>query len=460
MKRWRHRLFLLWCLGASFLSGISASGAANLRKNPEILTAQAWPEHPAPTQPQAPGSASSARPKTQEYKLSQERYEKAVAYSRAGYTLYFFSYFLGALVLFLFLQTGAVARIRDFAERVSERRWMQGLVFVPLLILLLDFFDFPVRVYGHSLSLRYNMSVQRWGSWLWDWTKDELLGIGLWLVLALILFAMMRRSPRRWWFYFWLAVLPLMAGVVYSSPWIIDPLFHKFEPLSSTQPELVQEMQKMVARTGLQIPAERMFLMRASEKTNAMNSYVTGFGASKRIVVWDTTIQKTNREETLFIVGHELGHYALGHVWKSLVAYALGLLLVLYLLFRGLHWSLDRWAGNWGVYGAEDWAVLAILLLLLQIMTFFASPVVSGISRMEEHAADIYGLEVIHGLVPDSAEVAAHAFQVLGEEDLADPNPPAFVKFWLYSHPPLGDRLIFAHSYDPWSKGEEPRYVK
>jgi STE24 endopeptidase len=104
--------------------------------------------------------------------------------------------------------------------------------------------------------------------------------------------------------------------------------------------------------------------------------------------------------------------------------------------------------------------VLAILLLLLQIMTFFASPVVSGISRMEEHAADIYGLEVIHGLVPDSAEVAAHAFQVLGEEDLADPNPPAFVKFWLYSHPPLGDRLIFAHSYDPWSKGEEPRYVK
>jgi STE24 endopeptidase len=321
MKRWRHRLFLLWCLGASFLSGISPSGAANLRQNPEILTAQAWPEHPAPTQPQAPGSASSARPKTQEYKLSQERYEKAVAYSRAGYTLYFFSYFLGALVLFLFLQTGAVARIRDFAERVSERRWMQGLVFVPLLILLLDFFDFPVRVYGHSLSLRYNMSVQRWGSWLWDWTKDELLGIGLWLVLALILFAMMRRSPRRWWFYFWLAVLPLMAGVVYSSPWIIDPLFHKFEPLSSTQPELVQEMQKMVARTGLQIPVERMFLMRASEKTNAMNSYVTGFGASKRIVVWDTTIQKTNREETLFIVGHELGHYALGHVWKSLVAW-------------------------------------------------------------------------------------------------------------------------------------------
>jgi len=460
MKRWRRRLLLLLWVGASFLSGTSGAAASTAPQNPKILTAQAWPENPAPTQPQASGSVSAARPKTREYKLSQERYEKAVAYSRAGYTLYFFSYFLGALILFLVLQTGAAARIRDFAERVSERRWVQGLIFVPLLILLLDLFDFPLRVYGHSLSLRYNMSVQRWGSWLWDWTKDELLGIGLWLVLTLILFALMRRSPRRWWFYFWLAVLPLLVGVVYSSPWIIDPLFHKFEQLNATQPELVQEMGKMVARTGLQIPAERMFLMRASEKTNTMNSYVTGFGASKRIVVWDTTIQKMNREETLFIVGHEMGHYVLGHIWKSLVAYAIGLLLVFYLLFRGLHWSLDRWAGNWKIYGSEDWAVLAIFLLLLQVMTFLASPIVSGISRMEEHAADVYGLEVIHGLVPDSAEVAAHAFQVLGEEDLADPNPPAFVKFWLYSHPALGDRLVFAHTYDPWSKGESPRYVK
>jgi STE24 endopeptidase len=460
MKRWRRRLLLLLCLGASFLPGASRADAANVPQSPEVLSAQAWPEHPAPSQPQVPGSASSQRPKTQEYKLSQERYEKAVAYSRAGYMLYFFSYFFGAVILFLVLQTGAAARIRDLAERVTERRWLQGLIFVPLLILLLDLFDFPVRVYGHSLSLRYNMSVQRWGSWLWDWTKDELLGVGFSLVLVLILFGLMRRSPRRWWLYFWLAVLPLMVGVVYSSPWIIDPLFHKFEPLNATQPELVEKLQRMVARTGLQIPAERMFLMRASEKTNVMNAYVTGFGASKRIVVWDTTIRKTAPEETLFIVGHELGHYVLGHVWKGVVAYAFGLLLVLYLLFRGLHWSLDRWASNWKIYGSEDWAVLAIFLLLLQVMTFFAAPLVNGISRMEEHAADVYGLEVIHGLVPDSAEVAAHAFQVLGEEDLADPNPPTFVKFWLYSHPALGDRLVFAHSYDPWSKGESPRYVK
>jgi len=129
-------------------------------------------------------------------------------------------------------------------------------------------------------------------------------------------------------------------------------------------------------------------------------------------------------------------------------------------LFRGLHWALDRWARDWKLNGQEDWASLAVFLLLLQVLLFVSSPVINGYSRMQEHAADVYGLEVIHGLVPNSAEVAAHAFQVLGELDLADPNPPPFITFWLYSHPPLADRLVFAHTYDPWSKGESPKYVK
>jgi STE24 endopeptidase len=129
-------------------------------------------------------------------------------------------------------------------------------------------------------------------------------------------------------------------------------------------------------------------------------------------------------------------------------------------LFWGLHWALDRWSRAWKIYGAEDWASLAVLLLLLQVTMFLVSPVVNGFKRMQEHAADVYGLEIIHGIVPESSEVAAQAFQEMGEKDLADPNPSPFITFWLYSHPPLADRLVFAHNYDPWSKGETPRYVK
>jgi len=427
--------------------------------------AQTAPQRPSPTQTPVPGFPKSERVapqhgKTEQYTLSEDRYEKAVSYSRAAYTLYFVSYFVSFVVLLLLLRLGVAARFRDFAERVTSRRWLQALVFVPLLLFTCDLFDLPVRLYWHSLSLRYEQSVQHWGSWFWDWTKEELVGTFFALILVLILFAVIRRSPRRWWLYFWFAALPILLGIIFINPLVIDPLFNKFEPLDKEHPQLVDAIQKLTSNAGVPIPRDRIFLMRASEKSNEINAYVTGLGASKRVVVWDTTLQKTSNGEALFIIGHELGHYVLGHVWKGFVYGALGLLVTLYLIFRGLHWMLGRWGGIWKLYGLEDWASLAAFLLLLQVVMFFASPVVNGVSRMQEHAADVYGLEVIHGVVPNSEEVAAHAFQILGEVDLSDPNPPAFITFWLYSHPPLAERLVFAYSYDPWTKGESPRYVK
>lgn len=429
------------------------------------VMAQSTPEQKPSSRPDIPGVPHSEPPapqtnKTEQYTLSEDRYEKAVAYSRAGYTLYFVSYILGAIVLVLILRLGVAAKLRDFAEGVTENRWLQGFVFVPLLILTCDVCELPVHLYWHALSLRYEQSVQRWGSWFWDWSKGEVLGAAFGLILVLILFAAMRRSPRRWWLYFWFAALPILLGFIFVIPWVIDPLFNKFEPLEKNHPTLVTQIQRLTAHAGVPIPRDRIFLMKASEKTNELNAYVTGLGASKRVVIWDTTIQKTSNDETLFIIGHELGHYVLGHVWKGFVYGAAGLLAALYLIFRGLHWSLDRWGRDWKILGAEDWAALAAFLLLFQIVMFLASPAINGITRAQEHAADVYGLEVIHGVVPNSAEVAAHAFQILGEIDLADPNPSAFIRFWLYSHPPLAERLVFAHSYDPWSKGEEPKYVK
>jgi Zn-dependent protease with chaperone function len=200
--------------------------------------------------------------------------------------------------------------------------------------------------------------------------------------------------------------------------------------------------------------------MEASAKTNQLNAYVNGVGASKQIVIWDTTINKMTQEETLFVVGHELGHYVLGHIWQGFLFFSVGLLLALYLGYRALFWLLDHWGKSWKVYGQADLAALAVLLLVLEVLSFAASPVENGFSRMQEHHADIYGLELIHGAIPNSERVAAHAFQVMGEIDLSDPNPSPFIRFWLYGHPPLAERLVFAHSYDPWSKGKPPKYIK
>jgi STE24 endopeptidase len=352
------------------------------------------------------------------------------------------------------------ARFRDIAEAVSEKKWIQCLVFVPLLIFLTDLLELPVRIYWHTLSLRYQQSIQHWGSWIVDWAKEEALSVGLAVLLVFVLILAMRKSPRRWWFYFWLAALPILLFFFFISPWFIDPLFNHFAPLAKEHPQLVTSIETLTQRAGVPIPRDRMFLMKASEKTNQINAYVTGIGASKRVVIWDTTIQKTSTDEALFILGHELGHYVLGHIATGFLFFAVSLLLALYVIYRGLHWSLDRWGREWKIHGPEDWAAIAVLLLWLEVLSFISSPIVNGFSRMQEHAADVYGLEVIHGLVPHSEEVAAHGFQVLGELDLSDPNPPAFITFWLYSHPPLAERLVFAHAYDPWSKGKPPKYVK
>jgi len=248
--------------------------------------------------------------------------------------------------------------------------------------------------------------------------------------------------------------------VFFVSPWFIDPLFYKYEPLDRTNPELVSAIEKVTERAGLSIPRDRIFLMRASSKTNQINAYVTGVGASKRVVVWDNTIQKTTLNETIFIFGHEAGHYVLGHIRNGVLFASLALLLAVFLAFHAMHFLLGKFASSWQIYGPQDLVCLAVLLVIFKVFSFIGTPVESAFTRAQEHNADIFGLEVVHGLIPNSNEVAAHAFQVLGEEDLADPNPPPFITFWLYSHPPLADRLVFAHTYDPWSKGQEPKYVK
>jgi Zn-dependent protease with chaperone function len=366
----------------------------------------------------------------------------------------------GIAVLLVLLRLGVVARLRDFAERRGAKRWLEALIFVPSLVFLLGVLRLPISVYGHGLSLRYQQSVEGWGSWFWDWTKTELLTMGLGLLVALILAAVIRWKPETWWLYFWFAAIPLATFLVFIAPWVIDPMFNKFEPLEGKHPELVESIERLTEKAGMPIPPERMFLMQASAKTNRINAYVTGIGASKRVVIWDNTIRKLTPGEVLAVVGHEIGHYALGHVLKGF-AFFLGALLVgLYVAYRALEWVLERRGAQWRIRGQQDWAALAALLLIAEVLGFLSEPIGNGFSRAVEHAADVYGLEVTHGIVPDSSEEAARSFQVMGEKDLADPNPPAFITFWLYSHPPIAKRVEFAHNYDPWGKGEKPKYVK
>jgi len=382
-----------------------------------------------------------------------------VAYSRAEYRLHFGGVLYSLLALFIILSLRIASMLRDWAERLSRRRFVQAIVFVPLLLLIFDLVRLPLDAYQHHLSVQYDLSVQGWGSWFWDWTKGELIEFALASILAYILYGVIRRSRRFWWLYFGLASIPILVFLLFISPVLIDPLFANFEPLQASHPAVVDEIEKVMQHGGLEIPRERMFEMKASDKVTSLNAYVTGFGASKRVVVWDTTISTMTTPQTLFVVGHEMGHYMLGHIPKGIAFAGAFIIVVMFLVQIAVHRSLVRRERRWSLRGLDDWASLPVLLLFMYLFFFFAEPAINTYSRYQEHQSDIYGLEVLHGIVPDSSERAAEAFQVLGEADLADPNPGSFIKFWLYSHPPIAERLAFALEYDPWSKGR-PEFVR
>jgi STE24 endopeptidase len=295
---------------------------------------------------------------------------------------------------------------------------------------------------------------------LWDWTKSQLLSFILGAILIWILYAVIRRSPRRWWFYFWLVSLPITVFLVFLQPVVVDPLFHKFEPLQSKDPALTASLERMVEHAGQEIPPERMFWMDAAEKTTELNAYVTGLGASKRIVVWNTTIAKMNAPQIVFVAGHEMGHYVLNHVRKGLAFAAVFLFVIFWLGAQTIGGVLARFGAKWGIRGLDDWASFPALMLLLTIFSFVASPIFNVYSRHVEHQADQYGLEVTHGLTPDSSQIAAQAFQVLGEVDLSDPDPIPLDVLLFYSHPAIRDRVRFALTYDPWAHGGSGEFVK
>jgi len=416
------------------------------------------------TTPQAATATTEAQTATPEkvtkYTLPPERDKKARALAAVRLRTRLVEMVYGLVVLLVVLWWKLSPKYRDWAERASAKRFVQVLIFAPLIALSIDVLALPTGIYDNWLDRQYGLSVQGWGSWFWDWTKGELLSVIFTIIVVWILYAVIRKSPARWWLYFWLVTIPLVLALIFIEPLVIDPMFHKFEPLQAKDPALTAELEKMVNRAGESIPPERMFWMGAGEKTTELNAYVTGFGASKRIVVWDNTIAKMNTPQIVFVAGHEMGHYVLHHIPKGIVFTELLLLVVFYVGYRLVGWMLRRWGPGWGIRELGDLASYPALLLLVSVLATLVGPVLSTYSRSVEHQADQYGLEVTHGLTPDSGQVAAQAFNILGDVDLSDPDPKRWVIFLFYDHPAIPDRIQYSLHYDPWANGGTGEFVK
>jgi len=439
-------------LAASLQASPPSPGSSPLAEQPSATAATHW-SSPA-------GAPSPPQGRITAYTLPPDLYRKARNRGRIGFASRMIGFFYGLVVLWVVLGRKLSATYRDWAESFSRKRFLQAFIFTPLVVLTIGVLHLPVDTFEESVSKLYKISVEPWSSWAADWAKAQLLAVIIGSLLVWILYAVIRKSPRRWWLYFWIISLPLLLFGMFISPYVIDPLFNKYEPLYTKAQQLVPELQRVARRAGQEIPPERMFWMEASDKTIVTNASVNGFGASKRIIIWDTTLAQETTDEVLTDFGHELGHYVLGHLGKGFLFFGGIILVLLYLGYRSIGWLLVRSGAAWGIRGLDDWASLPALLLLITLFSFAARVAGNAFSRHQENQADVYGLEVTHGIVPDAGQAAARSFQIYGQAVLVDPDPHPINVFLFFDHPTVADRIHLFVTYDPWSKGESPQFVK
>lgn len=421
---------------------------------------------PANPRPPAPVTlpAIAAQPAQQAYSLPPEKLAKAITLNRIRIALDFASSLWGLTVMWILLASRWAAGLAVWTERLLPRRWMQGLLFFVAFLVITALAGLPLEILGHAVSRHYGISVQGWANWLGDLAKGLCLSL-LFGAPTLVLFHwIVRSSPRRYWLWAWLASLPLILISVLAEP-LLEPIFNKFEPLAKTHPALVDKLETVVIRTGTHIAPDRMYLMKASEKSNGLNAYVTGIGATKRFVMWDTATDRLPDDEVLFIFGHESGHYVLNHIPQELAGSAAGSLFVLWVCGLVAGWLARRFRARWQLGGIEiGQDALAsrqgflVLLLTLSAANFLLQPASNAFSRHFEHEADIYGQEAIHGLVADPQKTTVSAFKAMGEAWLEDPNPSPFIEFWSYSHPSVQHRAEFAAHYDPWANNGHGKF--
>src|SRR5665213_1963933 len=416
----------IFFLAASFHSRMASANSpvAPISSTPQSTQQQSFSRR-------ASGPVSSGQAADVAYTLPPDLLAKAITLSRLRNLLAFGGTAWSILILILVLALRWPVLLRNWAEHVTPRRLLQGLIFLPISILFLVVLPLPLELYGHHIARAYGLSVQLWSGWAADQVKSLLLSLLAFTPLLLLLFWIIRRSRQKWWLWFWLCTIPVVVFGVFISPIWIDPMFNHFSPLKKSDPQLVVQLERLAQHAGLEIPPSRMFLMRASEKVTGLNAYVTGIGASKRIVVWDNTVRKLPPDEILFIVGHEMGHYVLNHIYKGLAFTAMVLLVLLWLAYLSVEWLIRRYRVRWGIREVDDWAALAVLVLVFTCFSFLFSPVANSFSRWEEHQADVYGQEAIHSLVPDPQQTAEKAFTALGRAYLEAPDPNPEIEFWL-----------------------------
>lgn len=373
-------------------------------------------------------------------------------YARVRQALALFEPFWDFGFALLLLASGVSVRFRDLARRAFRRRYGRLLVYAALAGVASFVWHLPLDAFrDYWWEHRFGLSNQTLAAWAIEQLKS--LGLGYCFLagsglLALALWGI-ETAGRRWWLWIACGTLPVAIAAVLLQPLVFEPAFNQFKPLGDAT--LDRGILALGARAG--IPAKHVFEVDRSRQTRTVNAYVCGFGPSQRIVIWDTTLERLSHDEILFVMGHEMGHYKLGHLWQGVALVWFASFTLLFVAARLFDSLLARHGSRWGIHSLADEAALPLIALVLGALLTLLQPAANAWSRKIEHEADVYGLEATR-----FNAAAASTFVKFGEENRSDPDPPLGIKLLLYTHPPLVERVRFALNYRPWQTGRADRY--
>ncbi len=355
------------------------------------------------------------------------------AYFEGGYWMILWDFLYGVAVVLLLLNLGWSGTMRNLAERVTRFKPVHTIVYWVQYLLLTTILGFPLTVYEEYFrEHKYGLATQTFGPWMGDQLKG--LGVNLVLggILAVVLFGIVRRLQRTWWIWGSVATLCFLILVILIVPVYIVPIFNKVTRLDD--PKVTEPILRLARANG--IPAHDVFEIDASRQTTRMSANVSGFGSTMRITLNDNLLRRGSPEEIQAVMGHEMGHYVLNHIYKDILFFGVVIVVAFALLQWSLNWSLQHWGEKWQIRGIGDTAVLPLVVLLVSIFGFVATPILNTQTRTEEREADMYGLNASRQ--PDGfAQGAIH----LGEYRKMNPGP---VEEWIFFDHPSGRNRIYA----------------
>ena len=363
-----------------------------------------------------------------------EKRQKSDAYFEGGYWLLLWNFLFTAAISIFLLQSRISARLRDWAERITRVKSLQVGFYVVPFVVIFAALSFPLTVYEQFFrEHKYGLATQTFGPWFLE--QIEALAVGLVAagVALVILYAVFRRAPRTWWIWGTIVAVALSIFGGFISPIYVEPIFNTYKPLTDSA---IRDPILAMARAN-QIPVSQVFVVDASRQTTRVSANVAGFFGTTRIALNDNLLKQCTLPEIRQVMAHEMGHYVLNHGEKLVTYFGIFFLVGSALTAGFFNIAVRKWGERWRVRGIGDVAGLPLLLLILSVLSFLATPLINTVTRVTEREADAFGINT-------SREPDGFAMVSLKLGAYRKLNPGPIEEFFFFDHPSGRARIRMA----------------